>query len=249
LFSEKNVPVIAGPCAIEDEKNAILIAENVKKLGARIYRGGAFKPRTSPYSFQGLGLEGLKILSKVRETTGMPVCTEVISPQDVGLVADYVDVLQIGTRNMQNFSLLHELGKVNKPVILKRGFMSSIEEWIMAAEYILVAGNPNVILCERGIRTYETATRNTLDLSAVVVAKNATHLPVIVDPSHGTGRCELVTPMAMAAVACGADGIMVEVHQQPEFALSDGSQSLKFDMFEDMMVKLKKVAAITDRTL
>ncbi len=248
-FSENTVPVIAGPCAIEDEENALLVARTVKEMGARMFRGGAFKPRTSPYSFQGLGLEGLKILAKVREETGMPVCTEVISPQDVELVAEYVDVLQVGARNMQNFSLLQELGKIRKPVILKRGLMSSIEEWIMAAEYILVAGNPEVILCERGIRTYETATRNTLDLSAVAVAKNATHLPVIVDPSHGTGRWELVTPMALAAVACGADGIMVEVHQQPEMALSDGPQSLKFQVFDDMMKKLREIAAVTNRTV
>lgn len=243
------MPVIAGPCAIEDEENALLVARTVKEMGARMFRGGAFKPRTSPYSFQAWGLEGLKILAKVREETGMPVCTEVISPQDVELVAEYVDVLQVGARNMQNFSLLQELGKIRKPVILKRGLMSSIEEWIMAAEYILVAGNPEVILCERGIRTYETATRNTLDLSAVAVAKNATHLPVIVDPSHGTGRWELVTPMALAAVACGADGIMVEVHQQPEMALSDGPQSLKFQVFDDMMKKLREIAAVTNRTV
>jgi 3-deoxy-7-phosphoheptulonate synthase len=248
-FGGGEVPVIAGPCAIENEESAITVARLVRDAGARMFRGGAFKPRTSPYSFQGLGEEGLRILARVRELTGLPVVSEVISPQDVSLVSSYVDMLQIGARNMHNYALLHEVGKANRPVLLKRGLMSSVEEWLMAAEYILLEGNSDVVLCERGIRTYETVTRNTLDLSAVAAAKHLTHLPVIVDPSHGTGRWDLVAPMARAAVACGADGIIVEVHPRPEAALSDGPQSLKPEVFADMMCGLRSVARAVGRTV
>jgi len=215
--------VIAGPCAVESEEQILTVAEAVKEAGATMLRGGAFKPRTSPYSFQGLAEEGLKLLAMARERTGLPVVTEVMNPQDVELVASYADVLQIGARNMQNFPLLREVGRTNKPVLLKRGLAATIEEWLMAAEYIMSAGNHNVILCERGIRTFETATRNTLDLNAVPVVKHLSHLPIIVDPSHGTGKWPYVIPMARAAVAAGADGLIVEVHPRPEEAVSTGS--------------------------
>ena len=207
--------VIAGPCSVESEEQTLTIARAVKAAGAQMLRGGVFKPRTSPYAYQGLGLRGLKILEKAREETGLPIVTEVLDTRDVSWVCEYADVLQVGARNMQNFSLLKEVGKAAKPVLLKRGMNSTLEEWLSCAEYILKEGNPHVILCERGIRTFETYTRNTLDLSAVPAAKELTHLPVIVDPSHGTGKLSLIPPMALAAVACGADGLIVEVHSNP----------------------------------
>ncbi len=241
--------VIAGPCAVEGFEMLLETAQAVKAAGAAVLRGGAFKPRTSPYSFQGLGKEGLEMLAEVRRRTGLPVVTEVLSPSDVELVASYADILQIGTRNMQNYSLLQEVGRARKPVLLKRGLMSSVEEWLMAAEYILSNGNDRVILCERGIRTFETYTRNTLDLSAVPLVKGLSHLPVIVDPSHGTGRWDLVVPMARAAVAAGADGLMVEVHPRPEEALSDGPQSLKLTIFEKLMREILQVARAVGRSV
>jgi len=241
--------VIAGPCAVESFEMLLETAQAVKAAGATALRGGAFKPRTSPYSFQGLGKEGLEMLAEVRRRTGLPVVTEVLSPSDVDLVSSYADILQIGTRNMQNYSLLQEVGRARKPVLLKRGLMSSVEEWLMAAEYILSNGNDRVILCERGIRTFETYTRNTLDLSAVPLIKRLSHLPVIVDPSHGTGRWDLVAPMARAAVAAGADGLMVEVHPRPEEALSDGPQSLKLAVFEELMREIAQVARAVGRSV
>ena len=246
-FDSGSFNVIAGPCAIETEELSIEIAREVKAHGAKIFRGGAFKPRTSPYSYQGLGVEGLKILANVREEVGIPVVTEVMDVRDLDEVCKYVDMLQIGARNMQNFGLLKEIGKLKFPVILKRSMMASIEEWIMAAEYILIEGNKNVVLCERGIRTYEVATRNTLDLSAVACVKTMTDLPVIVDPSHATGRWDIVMPMVLAGMAAGADGAMIEVHPYPDRALSDGAQSLKYDMYEATMKRLKEVAVVFDR--
>lgn len=230
--------VIAGPCSVESERQTLEAAIAVKKAGAQMLRGGAFKPRTSPYAFQGLGIEGLKILAKAREETGLPVVTEVIDPRDVRWVAEYADMLQVGARNMQNFTLLLELGRIKKPVLLKRGMYSTIEEWLNCAEYILSEGNPNVILCERGIRTFETYTRNTLDVSAVAAAKELTHLPVIADPTHGTGRPSLVAPMSFAALAAGADGLIIEVHPKPSEALSDGDQALTPVLFSQFMQKL-----------
>lgn len=237
----KDFVIMAGPCSVESEEQTLTIAHAVKKAGANILRGGAFKPRTSPYSFQGLGLKGLKILAKAREETGLPIITEVIDPRDVQWVSEFVDILQIGARNMQNFSLLKEVGRVNKPVMLKRGMHSTIVEWLSCAEYILKEGNPNVILCERGIRSFETYTRNTLDLSAVAAVKTLSHLPVIVDPSHGTGKPELIPPMSLSAISCGADGIMVEVHHKPEEALSDGAQALLPDQFERLVNQTRKL--------
>ncbi len=245
----KKLVVMAGPCAVEGEEQMMEAAERVKETGADVVRGGAFKPRTSPYSFQGLELEGLKILNRVSSETGLPTITEVIDPHTVHQVAEYTDVLQVGTRNMQNFYLLKELGTVNKPVLLKRGMSATIEEWLMAAEYIISGGNPNVILCERGIRTFETHTRNTLDLSAVAVAKQLSHLPVVVDPSHGTGHRNLVAPMSKASVAAGADGLLLEVHPHPEEAVSDGPQSLNPAQFGELMSELKEVAACVGREL
>ncbi|ADI02499.1 MULTISPECIES: 3-deoxy-7-phosphoheptulonate synthase [Syntrophothermus] len=233
--------VIAGPCAVESREGFLEVAEMVKAAGATVLRGGAFKPRTSPYSFQGLEEEGLKILREARQLTGLPVITEVMDPRLVSTVCEYVDVLQIGARNMQNFFLLREVGKIKSPVVLKRGPSATIEEWLMAAEYIISSGNTNVILCERGIRTFETYTRNTLDLAAVPLVKQLTHLPVLVDPSHGTGKWKLVGPMACAAVAAGCDGLMVEVHQNPSEALSDGPQSLTPSNFERMMENVRRV--------
>lgn len=234
-IGDGTLQIIAGPCAVEGRDQYLEIAGLVKESGATMLRGGAFKPRTSPYSFQGLELEGLEILKEASLMTGLPVVTEVMDPRMVEVVADYVDILQVGARNMQNFFLLRELGKIDKPVILKRGPSATIEEWIMAAEYIISSGNPNVILCERGIRTFETYTRNTLDLSAVPLIKELTHLPIIVDPSHGTGKWRLVKPMALAAVGSGCDGLMVEVHQKPSEALSDGPQSLTPENFKDLV--------------
>ena len=238
---------IAGPCSVESREQLLETAHFVKEQGADLLRGGAFKPRTSPYSFQGLGLRALEYLAEAKEATGLPIVTEVLSPQDVQLVGQYVDVLQVGARNMQNFTLLRAVGQVRKPVLLKRGMMATIEEFLLAAEYVMNEGNPDVILCERGIRTFETYTRNTLDLSAVALIKQLSHLPVIVDPSHATGKSSLVAPLAKAAVAVGADGVMVEVHPNPAKALSDGAQSLSFPMFAEMMSDLTKIARALGR--
>ncbi len=236
--------VMAGPCAIESEEQLLESAYVVKKGGGQILRGGAFKPRTSPYSFQGMEEEGLKVLDQVSKKTGLPTVTEVVNPADVDLVESYADMLQIGARNVQNFALLKKVGQARKPVLLKRGMMTTIEELLMSAEYILSSGNPNVILCERGIRTFETATRNTLDISAVPVLKELTHLPVVVDPSHAAGNWKYVIPLARAAVAVGADGIIVEVHPQPEKAVSDGAQSLKPEKFYQLMDDVRALAGV-----
>jgi 3-deoxy-7-phosphoheptulonate synthase len=241
--------VMAGPCSVESREQMLLTAQRAKAAGARVLRGGAYKPRTSPYSFQGLGEEGLEYLAEARQKTGLPIITEVLDPADVPLVAQYTDILQLGTRNMQNFPLLRAVGAVDKPVLLKRGMAATIEEWLMAAEYILHAGNDRVILCERGIRTFETAARNTLDLSAVPIIKKLSHLPVIADPSHGTGKWYLVKPMAMAAAAVGADGVLIEVHPDPDNALSDGPQSLNLDNFDRLMEDLRSVTAAVGRSL
>ena len=235
--------VIAGPCSVESEEQTIETAQRVKEAGADMLRGGAFKPRSSPYSFQDLGIKGLRILEKASKETGLPVVTEVLDPRDVSWVCEYVDILQVGTRNMQNFSLLKEVGKAGKPVLLKRGMYSTLKEWLNCAEYVLAEGNPNVILCERGIRSFESYTRNTLDLAIVPSVKEVSHLPVFVDPSHGTGRLSLIEPMSIASMASGADGIMVEVHRNPSEALCDGDQSLSPDMFETMMSKLRILKA------
>ena len=236
--------VIAGPCSVENEEQTIKTAHKVKEAGAHMLRGGAFKPRTSPYDFQGLGLQGLKILEKAKRETGLPVVTEVTDPRDVSWVCEYADVLQIGARNMQNFSLLKEVGKVDKPVLLKRGVYSTLKEWLNCAEYILAEGNPKVILCERGIRTFETYTRNTLDLSIVPSVKEVSHLPIIVDPSHGTGRLSLIESMSLAAIAAGADGLMIEVHYNPCEALCDKDQAMPPDMFTGLMKKLNVLRSI-----
>jgi 3-deoxy-7-phosphoheptulonate synthase len=230
--------VIAGPCAVESEEQTLMTARLVKEAGAHMLRGGAFKPRSSPYAFQGLGLKALQILEKARNETGLPVVTEVVDPRDVSWVCEFADVLQIGTRNMQNYSLLKEVGKIDKPVLLKRGMYSTLQEWLSCAEYILSEGNPNVILCERGIRTFETYTRNTLDLGIVPSVKEVSHLPIIVDPSHGAGRLSLIEPMCMAAMAAGADGIMVEVHCNPAEALCDKDQAMSPAIFSTLMKKL-----------
>jgi 3-deoxy-7-phosphoheptulonate synthase len=245
----EKVIVIAGPCSVESKNQIMKVAQKVKEAGAHALRGGAFKPRTAPYSFQGLGEEGLEMLAEAGRKTGLPIVTEVMSPEDVKTVAKYADVLQVGARNVQNFPLLKKLGKTDKPVLLKRGLMTTIEEFLLAAEYILAEGNPNVILCERGIRTFETATRYTLDISAIPVLKKKTHLPVIVDPSHGTGYWEYVPPMCYAAIAAGADGLIVEVHPNPEEALSDGTQSLKPEKFKEMMENLSKFVKAVGRKL
>jgi 3-deoxy-7-phosphoheptulonate synthase len=233
--------VMAGPCAVESRDQLLQTARCVAREGARVLRGGAYKPRTSPYSFQGLGAPALKVLAEAREATGLPVISEVVDPHDVEIFDEHVDVLQVGARNMQNFALLRAVGRSRHPVLLKRGPSATIEEWLLAAEYILAAGNPNVILCERGIRTFETATRNTLDLSAVPVLREKTHLPIVVDPSHGTGHRSLVGPMALAGAAVGADGLLIEVHPDPANARSDGDQSLSFDEFGDLMDELRRL--------
>jgi len=233
--------VIAGPCAVESREQIIKTACAVKKAGAAILRGGAFKPRTSPYSFQGLGEKGLVFLAEAREITGLPIITEVMDIKDLDIVYKYTDILQIGSRNMQNYSLLKELSQIDKPVMLKRGLAATLEEWLLAAEYLMAGGNSKIILCERGIRTFETYTRNTLDISAIPAIKELSHLPIVVDPSHGTGKWKMVKPMAMAAVAAGADGIMIEVHPMPSEALSDGEQSLTFANFEILMDEVKKL--------
>lgn len=234
----ENFVVIAGPCAVESEEQTLMTARLVKEAGAHMLRGGAFKPRSSPYAFQGLGIKALQILEKARSETRLPVVTEVVDPRDVSWVCEFADILQIGTRNMQNYSLLKEVGKINKPVLLKRGMYSTLQEWLSCAEYILSEGNPNVILCERGIRTFETYTRNTLDLGIVPSVKEVSHLPIIVDPSHGAGRLSLIEPMCMAAMAAGADGIMVEVHCNPAEALCDKDQAMSPARFSKLMKKL-----------
>lgn len=249
VIGGEQVIVMAGPCSVETEEQIIESAEAVKRAGAHMLRGGAFKPRTSPYSFQGLEEEGLKLLAKARDLTGLPFVTEVINPETADLVAEYSDVLQIGARNAQNFALLKKVGQLRRPVLLKRGMSMTIQEFLMSAEYIMSEGNQSVILCERGIRTFETATRNTLDLSAIPVLHEKTHLPVVIDPSHGTGNHHYVAPMCYAAVAAGADGLIVEVHPDPEHASSDGAQSLKPKKFDIMMEKLRKFAEAADRTL
>ena len=241
------VVVAAGPCSVESREQLLESARAVKAGGARLMRGGAFKPRTSPYSFQGLGKEGLELLAEAKAATGLPIVTEVMSPEEVDLVASYADALQVGARNAQNFSLLRRVGQSDKPVLLKRGMSTTVQEYLMAAEYILAAGNPNVILCERGIRTFETSTRFTLDLNAIPVMKEETHLPVFVDPSHGTGHWRLVTPMALAGIAAGADGVIIEVHPRPAEALCDGPQALKPDTFQALMERLVKVAEAIGR--
>ncbi len=241
--------VIAGPCSVEGRDQILYAAELVADAGAHLLRGGAFKPRTSPYSFQGLAEEGLKYLAEARELTGLPVVTEVISPEHVGLVADYADVLQIGTRNMQNFALLSAAGQSSKPVLLKRGMMSTIEEWLLSAEYVISSGNPNVILCERGIRTFETATRNTLDINAIPVVKEMSHLPVLVDPSHSTGKRSLVKPVSRAGVAAGADGLIIEVHPDPDNAQSDGYQSITPAALASLIEECRGMAEVLGRTM
>jgi 3-deoxy-7-phosphoheptulonate synthase len=246
-FGGAAVHVIAGPCTVEGHDMLVETAHWVKRCGATLLRGGAYKPSTSPYSFQGMGKEGLEILAEASERTGLPIVTEVMDPRDVELVAQYAHVLQIGARNMQNFNLLKEISKARKPVMLKRGLSATVEEWLLAAEYIYAGGNHEVILCERGIRTFETATRNTLDLNAVPLVKGLTHLPVIVDPSHGTGKWDLVTPMARAALAAGADGLMIEVHPRPADALKDGFESLTFESFAGMMAQVRPIAHAVGR--
>ncbi|HEX9022294.1 MAG TPA: 3-deoxy-7-phosphoheptulonate synthase [Geobacteraceae bacterium] len=245
----REIVVMAGPCSVESEKQIIETALAVQKAGARVLRGGAFKPRTSPYSFQGMEEEGLKLLAKARAESGLPIVTEVVNPETAELVAEYADILQIGARNAQNFALLKKVGQLHRPVLLKRGMSMTIQEFLMSAEYVMSEGNQAVILCERGIRTFETATRNTLDLSAIPVLREQTHLPIIADPSHGTGHYQFVAPMSFAAVACGADGLIIEVHPDPEHASSDGAQSLKPDKFAAMMQKLRQIAAAVDRAL
>ncbi|MCB8942322.1 MAG: 3-deoxy-7-phosphoheptulonate synthase [Ardenticatenaceae bacterium] len=244
---DKEIIIMAGPCSVESRSQILETAHACKEAGAHILRGGAFKPRSSPYSFQGLGEEGLQYLAEAREQTGMPIITEVMEPALVPLVCEYADILQIGTRNMQNYALLHAVGKSQYPVLLKRGMSSTIEEWLMSAEYILSHGNTRVMLCERGIRTFEQYTRNTFDINAIAVAKHLSHLPVIADPSHATGKWEYVSPAAKASIAAGADGIIVEVHMQPETALSDGAQSLKPEKFAKLVREMKALALAVDR--
>lgn len=243
------VVVMAGPCSVESRSQILETAWAVKEAGAQLLRGGAFKPRTSPYSFQGMGEEGLKILAEAREQTGLAIITEVMAPEQVPLVSEYADILQIGTRNMQNYNLLSAAGQSRRPVLLKRGMMSTVKELLMSAEYILAQGNPNVLLCERGIRTFETYTRNTLDINAVPVLRELTHLPVIVDPSHATGKASLVKAVSRAAIAAGADGLLVEVHPDPEAALSDGDQSLTPEQFGEMMAEVSQIATAIGRTM
>ena len=243
------IAIMAGPCSVEGETQAFTIAEAVARAGATVMRGGAFKPRTSPYSFQGLGEEGLKILRRAADAHGLAVVSEVMDTQQVTLVARYADILQVGARNMQNYSLLKEVGHAEKPVLLKRGLASTIEEWLMSAEHVMSQGNAQVILCERGIRTFETYTRNTLDLNAIPVVKELTHLPVIVDPSHGTGIRNKVAPMARAAIAAGADGIIIEVHNDPDHALSDGAQSLWPNQFDELVGQVRTIAGVVGRRI
>ena len=243
------IAVIAGPCSVENKEQIALVADEVKKHGASFLRGGAFKPRTSPYSFQGLKYEGLELLNEAKAKTGLPIVTEIMSPYDIETFIEKADIIQVGARNMQNFDLLKELGKINKPILLKRGLSATIEELLMSAEYIMAGGNEQVILCERGIRTFETATRNTLDLSAVPVIKEKSHLPIIIDPSHATGKRDLVEPLAKAAIAVGADGLMIEVHNNPAKALCDGKQSIKPDKFDEIMKNLKTYIDLEGATI
>ena len=243
------IVIMAGPCAIESEKQVLATAQAVKAAGATVLRGGAFKPRTSPYQFRGLGESGLKLLAQAGKETQMPIITEVMSPDHVDLVAKYADILQIGARNMQNFILLDEVGRTKKPVFLKRGLASNIQEWLLAAEYILAQGNEQVILCERGIKTFETYTRNTMDVSAIPIIEKVSHLPIIADPSHATGKWYLVPPLALAAVAAGADGLLIEVHPNPDLALADGPQSLTFENFRLLMSQLLPIVKARNRTL
>lgn len=245
----ERIVVMAGPCSVETNDLLSSIATEIKKGGASILRGGAFKPRSSPYSFQGLGEEGLEYLSEAKRLTGLPIITEVLDPRDMPMMAKHADILQIGARNMQNFRLLAEVGAQNKPVMLKRGLSATIKEFLLSAEYILAAGNPNVILCERGIRTFETATRNTLDLSAIPVIRKRSHLPIIIDPSHAVGHTDLIPSMAKAAIAAGADGLMIEVHSKPEEAFCDGDQAMLPNDFNQLMSELRKIASAVDRTL
>ena len=237
------------PCSVESQEQINGIAQAVAQAGAQLLRGGAFKPRTSPYAFQGLRYQGLELLQQAKKLTGLPIVTEIMSPDDIEVFMDKADVIQVGARNMQNFDLLQHLGQIKKPVLIKRGPSATIEEWLMSAEYVMAGGNPNVILCERGIRTFENYTRNTLDISAVAAVKKLSHLPILVDPSHATGRWWMVESMAMAAVAAGADGVMIEVHNDPVHALSDGKQSVMPEVFEEMMKKLRAVAAAVGRTI
>ncbi len=248
-IGDKKILVMAGPCAVESEEQVMSTALSIKASGASVLRGGAFKPRTSPYSFQGLEEEGLKILRRAANETGLLVITEVVDPRDVELVGNYTDIFQIGARNMQNFFLLKEVGKTDKPVLLKRGLSATYNEFLMAAEYIMSEGNYNVILCERGIRTFEDYTRNTLDLISIPVLKKLSHLPVVIDPSHGTGHWDLVGPASKGAVAMGADGLIIEVHPEPTKAMSDGQQSLKLDKFDILMKELKNIALVVDREI
>src|SRR5438094_713751 len=248
-IGDTSVVIMAGPCTVESEKQLLTTAEAVRKEGAVILRGGAFKPSTSPYGFRGLGEEGLRLLAKARSEFGLAVITEVMTPTDVPMVCEYADILQIGTRNMQNYMLLDEVGRASKPVVLKRGMSATIEEWLMAAEYILSQGNRNVILCERGIRTFERVTRNTMDISAIPLIKRLSHLPIISDPSQGTGRRDLVIPMSLASIAAGTDGLLIEVHPNPDEALTDGAQSLTLELFESLMPQARSVSAAIGRPL
>ena len=244
-----NFTIMSGPCSVESRDQILEVAKSVKKSGAQILRGGAYKPRTSPYAFQGMELEGLDLLKEARNETGMPIVTEIMSVDLVGKFVEEVDIIQVGARNMQNFDLLKALGKIDKPILLKRGLSATIEEWLMSAEYIMAGGNDKVILCERGIRTYEKYTRNTLDLSAVLAVKKLSHLPVIVDPSHATGKRWMVKKLAMAAAAVGADGLMIEVHNDPENALCDGAQSLRPEQFEDLVIDVKKILEVVGKKM
>ena len=248
LIGGNNFMLMAGPCSVENEKQIIDTAKAVKAAGATMLRGGVVKPRTSPYAFQGLGMEGIKLMKKAKEETGLPIVCEVMSIAQLHEFGPHLDMIQLGARNMQNFDLLKEVGKTNIPVLLKRGLSATIEEWLMSAEYILAGGNENVVLCERGIRTYETAYRNVLDLNAVPMIKKLTHLPIIVDSAHATGKHWMVKPLGMAGIAAGADGLMVEVHPEPDKALSDGPQSLKFEVFEDLMQDVEKIANVLGKT-
>lgn len=248
-FGGGHLGLIAGPCSVESFEQVLEVAKAVKAAGANMLRGGAFKPRTSPYSFQGLGLEGLDILCAVREETGLPIVTELMSPQYLDIFNEKVDLIQIGARNMQNFDLLKQLGQIDRPILLKRGLNATYEEWVMSAEYIMASGNENVILCERGIRTFETFTRNTLDLQSIPVLRKKTHLPVVVDPSHAGGKWWLVEPMAKASVAAGADGLMIEVHNNPECALCDGAQSLKPEKYGTLLKQVKQIAQVVGKIL
>src|SRR5713101_7789513 len=248
-IGDTSVVIMAGPCTVESEKQLLTTAEAVRKEGAVILRGGAFKPSTSPYGFRGMGEEGLKLLAKARDEFGLAIITEVMTPTDVEMVCEYADILQIGTRNMQNYMLLDEVGRVEKPVLLKRGMSSTIEEWLLAAEYVLSQGNSRVILCERGIRTFEKTTRNTMDISAIPVIKRLSHLPIIADPSQGTGHRDLVSAMSLAAVAAGADGLLVEVHPNPDEALKDGAQSLTLDQFKSLMPQVQSISSAIGRKL